>query len=417
MTMSKLKITSPGAVHPATMRSILITTLSLLIVLGLAVALAGCTPAQAAKNTLSSSTDFDQRTSQDTENAVTQKVPEIKTATFAAVGDNLIHLTVYLTHRLADGSYNFDDVYAPVAPYIKEVDVAYINQETVCGGSELGLSDYPCFNSPHEILDAVDKAGFDWLNTASNHTFDVGEAGILSQLDYLQKLDGLIQTGTQASQEDAETATVIEVNDIKLGLASYTYGLNGFVTPAGKEYLVNLIDRDKIKADIEKLNQLSDVQMVSMHWGTEYSHEPNAEQTELAQFLSDLGVDVIVGAHPHVVEPTTFITGAQGNKTLVIYSLGNFLSAQDEPPRMLGEMARWSISFNPSNKEVTFDNIEILPTVTQIYPGYSGFAVYLLKDYTDELASQHMLASRGLSRSYLIDLAQNVFGDEFPVIY
>jgi poly-gamma-glutamate synthesis protein (capsule biosynthesis protein) len=143
----------------------------------------------------------------------------------------------------------------------------------------------------------------------------------------------------------------------------------------------------------------------------------NDQQIGLAQFLSDLGVDVIVGSHPHVVEPTSFITGAQGNKTLVIYSLGNFLSAQDEPPQMLGEMARWTIDYNSDSRQIDFKAVEIWPTVTQISPGYSGFAVYLLKDYTDELASEHMLYSKGLTRQYLTELATSVFGDEFPVKY
>ncbi|MDR0515069.1 MAG: hypothetical protein LBG81_07915, partial [Coriobacteriaceae bacterium] len=115
--------------------------------------------------------------------------------------------------------------------------------------------------------------------------------------------------------------------------------------------------------------------------------------------------------------PTTFITGAQGNKTLVIYSLGNFLSAQDEPPQMLGEMARWAIEFDRASKQVEFKDVEIWPTVTQIYPGYSGFSVYLLKDYTDELAAAHMLYRQGLSRQYLIDLAVDVFGSGFPLRY
>ncbi|MDR0514321.1 MAG: CapA family protein, partial [Coriobacteriaceae bacterium] len=193
--------------------------------------------------------------------------PDLRTVTFAAVGDNLIHKTVYLTHAKGDGTYDFNDVYAPTKPYVEEVDFAFINQETVCGGTGLGLSDYPSFNSPHEILDAVASAGFDWVNTASNHVLDAGEQGILSQLDHIKNLPTLVQTGTHASAEDAGKPTVVVVNDVRLGLASYTYGLNGYETPNGKEYLVDLIDRGRIERDMKALNAVSDVQLVSMHWG------------------------------------------------------------------------------------------------------------------------------------------------------
>jgi poly-gamma-glutamate synthesis protein (capsule biosynthesis protein) len=165
---------------------------------------------------------------------------------------------------------------------------------------------------------------------------------------------------------------------------------------------------------MQALVEASDVQVVSMHWGTEYSHEPNAEQIELAQLLADLGVDVVVGSHPHAVQPTTMITGASGNKTLVIYSLGNFLSAQDEVPNMLGQMASWTLVYDGETKVVSFETVEIWPTVTQIHPGWSGHMVYPLCDYTDALASEHMLAP-SLTRPALVDLANTVFGTEFPV--
>jgi poly-gamma-glutamate synthesis protein (capsule biosynthesis protein) len=340
-----------------------------------------------------------------------------KRLSFVAVGDNLIHASIYNSHAIEGGGYDFNDMYDPVREVVSSVDLAYLNQETICGGSERGLADYPCFNSPHEVLDAVAAAGFDWVNTASNHSFDVGEAGILSQLAHLETLPSLRETGTHDSWESAQRATVFEVNGVSIGLASYTYGLNGFVLPQGKEYLVDLIDVERMRRDIEQLTQFSDLQIVSMHWGDENSHEQNDEQISLAHLLSDLGVDVVVGAHPHVVQPTTMITSESGQQTLVIYSLGNFISAQDEPERMLGEMAAWTISFNPSDGAITFEDIEIRPTVTQILPSWHGYKVYLLRDYTEELAQQHMLAPKGLTRDYLINLATQVFGTEFPLVF
>jgi poly-gamma-glutamate synthesis protein (capsule biosynthesis protein) len=364
-----------------------------------------------------SSTDFVEGTSLDERSVEAQPDPQPLAVSFIAVGDNLIHGSIYRSHAVGDGSYDFNDIYDPVRDVIQAADFAFINQETVCGGVELGLSDYPCFNSPHEVLDAVQAAGFDWINTASNHSFDTGAAGILSQLSYLESLPGLTATGTHRSWEDAERLTVVEVKGVRLGLASYTYGLNGFILPQDGEYLVDLIDIERIDRDLERLAEVSDVQIVSMHWGVEYSHVPNDEQVALARHLSDRGVDVVVGTHPHVVQPTTLITGEQGNQTLVIYSLGNFLSAQDEPERMLGEMASWTILYDPVEGGVTFEGIEIRPTVTQILPGWYGYKVYLLRDYTDALAQEHMLASSGLTRNYLTNLATEVFGNEFPVMY
>jgi poly-gamma-glutamate synthesis protein (capsule biosynthesis protein) len=334
---------------------------------------------------------------------------------FVAVGDNLIHGSIYKYYRSGDG-YDFNPAYAPMKSYIEAADFAYINQETICGGDELGLSNYPCFNSPHQVLDAVAANGFDWLSTASNHSMDVGEAGILSQLNHIAALPALTQTGTHSSAEDAATPRVKEVNGLKLGLASYTYGLNGFVLPDGKDYLVDLTDSARIERDVAALTAVSDVQIVSMHWGDENVRVPNAEQLELAQLLADLGVDVVVGGHTHVVQPTTMINGAAGNSTLVIYSLGNFLSAQDEVPNMLGEMAAWTLVYDENTQTVGFEDVEIWPTVTQIHPGWSGHTVYALRDYSDALASEHMLAP-ALNRSALIELADSVFGTEFPVIY
>lgn len=341
----------------------------------------------------------------------------IKRVAFAAVGDNLIHDSVYRSGRQADGSYNFDSLYAQVAPYIKEVDVAFLNQETICAGAEYGLSGYPTFNGPTEILDAVYNAGFTWINTASNHSLDKWESGLLTHLNHIASLPGLIQTGTNTSWEEANTPKVIEANGLRIGVTSYTYGLNGLVMPSGKEYLVNLTDTDRIIADYQRLKEVSDVQIVNMHWGWEYWHTANPEQQYLAQFLADLGYSVVIGEHPHVVQPTTMLTGANGNQTLVIYSLGNFMSAQDEIPRMLGEMMRWTLCYDPTKDEVFFEDIEIWPVVTHYNSGWAGYETYALKDYTDEMARYHSLRSYGLTRDYLVNLSLRVFGDEFKVVY
>lgn len=338
---------------------------------------------------------------------------------FLAAGDNLIHGLIYYSGDQGDGSYSFDRMYDRVSDEISSADIAYLNQETICGGTQLGLQSYPTFNSPYEILDSVAAAGFDWISTSSNHSMDVGEEGILSQLSHLEELPQLIQTGTNASADEAKEYKVIEKNGVKIGLLSYTYGLNGFVLPDGKEYLVNLIDEDRIREDMKELNQISDVQVVSMHWGVEYQFEENEEQRALAQLLSDEGADVIIGTHPHVLQPMEVLKGEEGNETLVMYSLGNFVSAQDVNSRMLGGMAKWTLVYHPSDKSVSFKNICFEPTVMYFDPSGTDVQVYPLSEYTDDTGASHYLSAYGqdMSKQYFIDLVKEIMGNTVELVY
>ena len=338
---------------------------------------------------------------------------------FLAAGDNLIHGLIYYSGDQGDGSYSFDRMYDRVSDEISSADIAYLNQETICGGTQLGLQSYPTFNSPYEILDSVAAAGFDWISTSSNHSMDVGEEGILSQLSHLEELPQLIQTGTNASADEAKEYKVIEKNGVKIGLLSYTYGLNGFVLPDGKEYLVNLIDEDRIREDMKELNQISDVQVVSMHWGVEYQFEENEEQRALAQLLSDEGADVIIVTHPHVLQPMEVLKGEEGNETLVMYSLGNFVSAQDVNSRMLGGMAKWTLVYHPSDKSVSFKNICFEPTVMYFDPSGTDVQVYPLSEYTDDTGASHYLSAYGqdMSKQYFIDLVKEIMGNTVELVY
>ena len=338
---------------------------------------------------------------------------------FLAAGDNLIHGLIYYSGDQGDGSYSFDRMYERVSDEISSADIAYLNQETICGGTQLGLQSYPTFNSPYEILDSVAAAGFDWISTSSNHSMDVGEEGILSQLSHLEELPQLIQTGTNESADEAKEYKVIEKNGVKIGLLSYTYGLNGFALPDGKEYLVNLIDEDRIREDMKALNQISDVQVVRMHWGVEYQFEENEEQRALAQLLSDEGADVIIGTHPHVLQPMEVLKGEEGNETLVMYSLGNFVSAQDVNSRMLGGMAKWTLVYHPSDKSVSFKNICFEPTVMYFDPSGTDVQVYPLSEYTDDTGASHYLSAYGqdMSKQYFIDLVKEIMGNTVELVY
>lgn len=343
-----------------------------------------------------------------------EKPDIVAEVSFSAVGDNLIHGALF--------TYNNDFTYMYEATnYLtQDADISYLNQETICGGRELGLSHYPSFNGPYEVLDGAASAGFNWLATSSNHSLDAGEQGILNQLQYLRtNYPDIATTGTHASLEEAQQNTVIEKNGVRVGILGYTYGLNGYVLPEGKEYLVDLIDKEKIAADVKRLEKDSDIIAVSMHWGEEYSFTPSEEQQELAQFLSDLGVDVIIGEHPHVIQPMDFLTGRQGNQTLVIYSLGNFLSAQDQSDRMLGGMARFKVVYNKTKDEVSFKDVEFWPTITYITNGYQRYGTYVLKDYTNELAATHTLMAEGqnVTREYFIERVNSIMNDKVKIVY
>lgn len=337
--------------------------------------------------------------------------------TFNAVGDNLIHGAIYYDNFTLKNSNDFTSIYSEIKPYIEAVDVSYLNQETVLGGQKLGLMSYPMFNSPQEIGDAVADTGFDWINHASNHSMDMGEAGIINTLDFWDTHPEISVTGIARNKEERDALNIIERNGVKFGLLSYTYGTNGIPLPDGKEFLVNLIDTEKIEQDILRLQANVDSVLVSMHWGTEYSFETDEYQRELAQFLADLNVDVIVGSHPHVIQPMDYITGKNGNETLVIYSLGNFLSAQDVNYRMLGGMANWTIQFDPNTKTTKVKDASFTPTVTHFDPGFVNFKVYRLKDYSDELAAQHGLADQQLSKAYFKNLVDDVMNDKIPLDY
>lgn len=334
-----------------------------------------------------------------------------------AVGDNLIHGAVYLDpYHVSGNTRDYSSIYENTNYLTQNVDIANINQETVLGGTELGLKSYPTFNSPHEIGDAIVNAGFDWISQASNHAFDEGEAGVISAMNFWDKYPEVVTTGLNRSIEEQNKARVIERNGIKFGLLNYTYGLNGFYEPKDKDYLVNDIDKDKMKSDIIGLQETCDIVMVSIHMGVEYQFQQNAEQEEMFQYLSDLGVDVILGSHPHVIEPVTFITGKDGNKTLAVYSLGNFLSAQDEPERMLGGMLKWNFVKDGKTGDISIQDAQYYPTVTYFQPHFVNFKTYVLKDFTDELAASHGLPT---TRQFYVDLTNKVIGqpEGIEVIY
>lgn len=257
------------------------------------------------------------------------------TAKVFMVGDALIHSAVYEDARQSDGTYDFTPMLSAIKPISSKYDLAYYNQETILGGKDLGYSNYPRFNSPQEVGDAFVDAGFNLVSLATNHTMDKGEQGVLNSVAYWKTKSGVVSSGQWSSDEERNQsiATIHEVNNIKYAFISYTIWTNGLSTPTGKEYLNNLYSEEKAKADIEAVRDKVDFVIVAMHWGTEYSFKVDAKQEEIANYLSSLGVDLIIGAHPHVIQTVEYINN---KKTFVVYSLGNFISDQNDTDNFTG---------------------------------------------------------------------------------
>ena len=296
------------------------------------------------------------------------------------VGDALIHGIVYQTaHRYANyNGYDFKPMLKYTKEIVKDYDLAYYNQETILGGEELGLSTYPQFNSPYEVGDAFLDAGFNLVSLATNHTIDRGEKGVLNSRNYWNtKKEQALARGSYSSFDERDEVIIKESKGIKYGFLSYTTYTNGLIVPKGKEYLVNVYDKDLIKKEIESYRDKVDLLIVAMHWGEEYMTYPVNSQKEIAKYLSSLGVDLIIGCHPHVIEPIEFI-----DNTLVIYSLGNFVSSQVGVERLTGLMASVDILKTEYHGKTTinFDNIMGTLLFTDRNNGYIVYPYHKLND-------------------------------------
>lgn len=305
--------------------------------------------------------------------------PVVTSATLAAIGDVLLHNTVYQDAKTEQGGYDFKPMFALVRDRLRQPDLVVANQESITGGTELGLSSYPVFNSPHEIGDALHDSGIDLVTMANNHAMDMREKGIQSAIAYWNQL-GMPYTGAFASQEDRDRIRVLKANDISFAFLSYTYGTNGIPVPADKPYLVNLIDEPRIHADIERARELSDVVVVSMHWGIEDQANPNDTQRTLAEKLAAWGADIVIGSHPHVLQPFAWLTRPDGKRTFVMYSLGNFLSAQDMMPELIGGIGQIEVVKTVKGGTVTIEMTS--PTFMPTYNKYVSYRHYQIVPFS-----------------------------------
>ena len=343
---------------------------------------------------------------------------------FVAVGDNLPEMKIAAyadaqAGETGDGDYDYRPVYAQVKPVIEAADLAYVNQETHLGGDDIGPRGYPSFNTTDQMADAIVDTGFDLVASASNHSYDWGYFGANDHSREVWNEQPVVFTGTATNKEEAAEIALIEKNDITFALLDYTYGVNGYEREDLPSYAVNFIDRDRIADDVARARELADVVLVAMHWGTENLMEADEYQTEYAQYLADLGVDVVLGSHPHVIGPMTWLEGEEGNRTLVAYSLGNFVVNHDAPSakNQLEGMLSCDFVREEEDGEVSIENVVWTPLV--MHTDGSTFAVYPLKDYTSELAAANpVLAELDDPIAWLRDTSAKVvnsLGDDFEI--
>ena len=350
-----------------------------------------------------------------------EQTSEEKRVSFMGVGDNLIHNVIFEEAQLEDGTFDFKPMFENVAEEIETADLAFINQETLIGGDDFGFSGYPAFNTPSDMSADLNELGFDLVNGASNHSLDKGRQGVVNTLDIWDKQEDMVFTGVFDSQEERDAIPVIERDGVTFSFLAYTYGTNGIEPDVS--YRLNYFDEALITQDIERAKKVSDFVIVSAHWGDEHMLEPNEFQKKYAQLFADLEVDAVIGTHPHVIQPVEWVEGKNGNQTLVVYSLGNFLSAMSTGTEnnMLGGMI--SFDFVLTEEEKTIENVKWDATVMQ-YTGNkkdtedsrNNFRIYQLDEYIKELGSQHALnrsQENQLSKESLQRTTEAVIDAEF----
>ena len=289
------------------------------------------------------------------------------TINLLATGDILMHNTV-IASGLQSGGYNFDHLYAPIKHLLTAGDYASVNLECALAGPSSGYTGYPLFNSPDAIAPALKNAGFDLVVTANNHILDRGYQGAIRTMDTLRQA-GLDTTGTFKTQPERDNYLIKDLRGIKVGYLAYSYSTNGIPVPADKPYFFNFLDKEQIIQDITALRPQVDLVVLILHWGVEYSPYPTASQRHMARELFEKGADVILGSHPHVIQPME-VMEVNGQDKFVIYSMGNSMGNQNGVERNSGVVLNLQFSKYLTEDRTVLTGVNYVPTY--IHPYYVG---------------------------------------------
>lgn len=334
--------------------------------------------------------------------------------TLVAAGDNLINDTLIAAGQQENGAEDYSSFYANIKTYISSADIAVLNQETLLGGSEFDYTGYPLYNTPWAVGEAAIDAGFDVFTCATEHSMDMGFAGIQQECRFFEEHPEVIHTGTYSTEEASKGIAYFEKNNITFALLNYTFGTTGASVPDDKQWCVSVMDKDKITAEVKAARSQADIVIAFPHWGTEYSTAVSTYQQEYVQLFSDLGVDIVIGSHPHVLQSVEWLENEKtGKKTLVYYSLGNFVSYQTSLDQLCGGLAE--IKIDKTKNGIEISSAKLVPVVCWFSEtdGECNFSVYRLSDYTNQLAKNHQLKDMGATPEYFSDLVKDIVSEDF----
>lgn len=345
------------------------------------------------------------------------KLPDPVEIDLLMIGDILQHSGVYQSGEQSDGSYDFTHIFKPIAKELEGQDIKVVNQETILGGEDLEYSGYPTFNGPQEMGDAEAEVGFNVILRATNHAMDRGYDGLTSEISFWRKKHPDVAVIGAVDPKDKDTSVedvyVYEKDGFRVALLNYAYDLNGFEDP---KHAVSILDEDHIRSTIKTAHELADMVVVFPHWGDEYMLEPVDSQYEWAKIFLDAGVDLIIGGHPHVIEPVELLEDANGKVVPCFWSVGNFVSTQPDNENLIGGMAKATLR-KESDGTCSVTAASFWPVVTHKSQG-TDLTTYLLRDYTDELAETNAYIpnetyNTDLTVEWANDFCTEVLGKDF----
>lgn len=340
------------------------------------------------------------------------------------VGDILLHTPVEASAKQEDGRYSYDAIFANTIDEIQAADLAIVNQEVIIGGEELGISGYPAFNAPYELGHDLVEAGFDVICHGTNHALDKGKKGLLNCLSFWEDNYPDIEVlGVHETSEDAEEIYYYEKDGIKVAILNYTYSTNGVTMPDDMPFAVDMLtdsNKEKIIADIREAEEQADFTIVCPHWGTEYYLDIDSHQKKWTKVFLENGVDLVIGTHPHVIGPIEMVTDEEkGHQMLVYYSLGNFVnwtssSGEGIANRMVGGMAQVTIEKDETGNTY-IEEYAIEELVCHLEEGVNGVTVYILDEYTQELADRNQIIHQdaAFSLQYCKELVARVWANMY----
>lgn len=293
-----------------------------------------------------------------------QQRDSISTITLSIAGDLMCHSSQFEYAMIENDNFDFKSAFQYVKKYFQNSDFVIGNLETVTAGKSEGFSGYPFFNTPDEYISALKDAGFDLLTTSNNHSMDQGVKGVLRTIQQLNK-NNLNYNGTFVSQKDRDSIRIFNIKGIKIAFLAYTYGTNGIPIPKNKSYLINLIDETLIANDIKKArSENAEIIFVHLHWGIEYQREPNKQQKIIADEIIKMGAAIIIGGHPHVLQPVNYLKTINGklDTGFIAYSMGNFFSNQRWRYSDCGMILNISLTKNINTDSIYISDVTYVPT-------------------------------------------------------